>query len=332
MKTARIAITLSVVCLLSNVDPAVSGVNNCPIATPSSVDVNQDSSVNFQLQASDPDFDPLQFQIVVPPAHGTVVVTVMTGASTYTPSPGYCGPDSFTFTVGDFQCTSAPAQVRINVICANRCPTASPLSVQVNAGSSVSFQLVGNDPDGDPIQYAITQAPAHGVVVVNVNTGANTYTPNAGYCGPDSFAYGVTDGQCQSDPATVTIDVVCLVTEVDIDIKPGSDPNSFKCGSKGVLPVAILSSATFDATEIDVSTVELGTTGGDIGVSSRGAPREIDVNGDGLTDLIVYFNSRDVASGIGCPLSPNTEVTVTIEGSTLGGEAFEGSDVLRIAK
>jgi len=39
--------------------------------------------------------------------------------------------------------------------------------------------------------------------------------------------------------------------QVAIDIKPGSDPNAINLGSKGVIPVAILSSLDFDATEVN---------------------------------------------------------------------------------
>ncbi len=42
---------------------------------------------------------------------------------------------------------------------------------------------------------------------------------------------------------------------VDIDIKPGGDPNSINLNSRGVIPVAILSTETFDATTLDPSTI-----------------------------------------------------------------------------
>ena len=44
---------------------------------------------------------------------------------------------------------------------------------------------------------------------------------------------------------------------MDIDIKPGSDPNPINPGSNGLIPVAILSSEDFDATTVDPATIEL---------------------------------------------------------------------------
>jgi len=48
------------------------------------------------------------------------------------------------------------------------------------------------------------------------------------------------------------------VIEVEIDIKPGSDPNSINTNSMGLVAVAILSSVSFDATQVDVTTLAFG--------------------------------------------------------------------------
>jgi len=116
------------------------------------------------------------------------------------------------------------------------------------------------------------------------------------------------------------------VLVVSIDVKPGSDPNSFQCGSKGNLPVAILGSASFDATTVDVSTV---TLEGAVNALTKSEIK--DVNKDGFLDMVVYFASTQVSAEIGCPLPKNTDVSLTIAGETTGGVNFSGSDVLRIA-
>jgi hypothetical protein len=83
--------------------------------------------------------------------------------------------------------------------------------VSVNQDTPVSFQLSGSDPENDPLQFAVTQPPAHGVLVLQVATGAATYTPAADYCGPDSFRFRVNDGHCgNSAEATVSITVNCI--------------------------------------------------------------------------------------------------------------------------
>jgi hypothetical protein len=69
----------------------------------------------------------------------------------------------------------------------------------------VPIMLTGSDPDGDPLTYAIVTPPSHGTLS---GTAPNlTYTPTAGYTGPDSFAFTVNDGHATSAAAQVSITV-----------------------------------------------------------------------------------------------------------------------------
>jgi hypothetical protein len=116
------------------------------------------------------------------------------------------------------------------------------------------------------------------------------------------------------------------VIEVDIDIKPGSDPNSINLGSKGTIPVAILSTEDFDATTVDPETVELaGATVGTKGKSDRLMASIEDVNGDGRLDLVVHIETEELAS-----IPGDTEAILT--GLTYGGTPIEGSDSIRIVQ
>ena len=57
---------------------------------------------------------------------------------------------------------------------------------------------------------------------------------------------------------TARADVLFIeAINVTIDIKPGAFPNSINLGSNGNVPMAILSSADFDATTVDPETVTL---------------------------------------------------------------------------
>jgi hypothetical protein len=112
---------------------------------------------------------------------------------------------------------------------------------------------------------------------------------------------------------------------VTIDIKPGSDPNSINLGSKGVIPVAILSSANFDATQVDPSTVTLAGAGVAVrGKGNKSLSHEEDVNGDGLLDLVVQVETEN--------LDPNTfqDGVVCLTGSTFGGLPIKGCDAIVI--
>src|SRR5262249_40399397 len=79
--------------------------NGRPIAdTPAPVASTENTTVNITLTGSDPDNDPITFQIVTQPAKGVLtVVNASTGMFTYTPNLNQNdlgnppGPDTFTF-------------------------------------------------------------------------------------------------------------------------------------------------------------------------------------------------------------------------------------------
>ncbi len=115
-----------------------------------------------------------------------------------------------------------------------------------------------------------------------------------------------------------------LCTPVDIDIKPGSDPNAINSGSNGLIPVAIFSTADFDATTVDPESVKLGGAGVAVrGKGSKYMAHKEDVNGDGLIDLVVQVETE----GLG---DVGDDGIVVLTGKTTDGIDIEGSDVVVI--
>jgi len=83
--------------------------------------------------------------------------------------------------------------------------------------------------------------------------------------------------------------------EVEIDIKPGDYPNVINLGSRGQIPVAILSSVEFDATEVDPATVLL--AGASVAIKGKAEhllAHDEDVNGDGLLDLYLQVETENL--------------------------------------
>jgi len=104
---------------------------------------------------------------------------------------------------------------------------------------------------------------------------------------------------------------------VDIDISPGGDPNSINLASKGVIPVAILGSAEFDAATIDPTSLLFGPTGAAPAHNAGG--HLVDVNDDGFLDLVSHYRTQETGITEG-----DNEACVT--GETFGGLPIDGCD------
>lgn len=83
-------------------------------------------------------------------------------------------------------------------------PIANPVSATV-AYDSTNDPITLNITGGTPASVAVGTQAAHGVATASGTT--ITYTPTAGYAGPDSFTYTATNSGGTSSPATATITV-----------------------------------------------------------------------------------------------------------------------------
>jgi hypothetical protein len=87
----------------------------------------------------------------------------------------------------------------------NAAPTAQDVTVETTAGEPVDLRLEGDDPDGDPVTFALLTQPRDGSLS---GTAPNLrYTPDDGFDGIDTFTYIASDNLLDSDPATVTVTV-----------------------------------------------------------------------------------------------------------------------------
>ncbi len=90
----------------------------------------------------------------------------------------------------------------------NSPPVANNQVVIVDKDSPKPITLTATDPNNDPLTYSIVQQPTHGTISPPGTGGAaRTYTPTAGYVGPDSFTFNANDGTFDSNTATVSITV-----------------------------------------------------------------------------------------------------------------------------
>ncbi len=153
-----------------------------PTATAQTASVDHDSSgTSITLAGTDPDTPApgLSYKVGANPTHGTLSGTAPN--LTYTPSAGYHGADSFTFTVSNGPETSASATVTLNV--ATGTPTAGAQTVAVahdSTGKTITLTSTDDDSPSLTLTYAFTQ-PAHGTLS---GTAPNlTYSPTPAITG-----------------------------------------------------------------------------------------------------------------------------------------------------
>jgi VCBS repeat-containing protein len=130
---------------------------------------------------------------------------------------------------------SGTNSITINLTDVNEAPVANndgPFTVQT--GTTLTITAPGvlvNDTDVDTAAENLTaelvSGVAHGTLALNSN-GSFTYTPAAGYTGPDSFSYRVNDGEAVnnlSNVATVAIDVAAEANQAPVAVSDTFNTN-----------------------------------------------------------------------------------------------------------
>jgi VCBS repeat-containing protein len=191
-------------------------VDDDPVASDDGPAVSGNSAANaLDVLGNDTDVDagPKAIASFTQPDHGSVSGTggstnAWTGLS-YQPQHGYCGDDSFDYTLTpggdtatvsvDVDCSTPPTAVNDGATVLRNAP-ATLLDVRAN----------DTDPDGGPMVITNTSDPNHGTVEINFDGTALSYQPDTGYCntpsGPtDNFTYTLNGGPT----ATVFMTVTC---------------------------------------------------------------------------------------------------------------------------
>ena len=154
---------------------------------------------------TDDDNDPLTAALINDVANGTLDLAD-DGSFTYTPDPGFKGPDSFSYVANDG--TFDSNEVTVTLTLANDVPEAFPDDVAIDEDTSVIIDVLDNDtdPDGDPLAVTNLVQPANGEATLNQDNSI-TYTPRANFHGQDGFTYTANDGRYDSNEVAVTIEV-----------------------------------------------------------------------------------------------------------------------------
>jgi gliding motility-associated-like protein len=186
-------------------------VNHIPVAVDDTVSSNPNTSVPIAVLANDMDADGNNtiflgsISIKTQPIHGIIVIDPLTGIVTYTPTEGFGGLDSFTYTIKDnFGVESSLATVSISV-------NVKPMGINDMDSTVINVPVVvsvlTNDPGKANATVLKATDPKNGSMVIKAD-GTITYTPGNGFSGKDDFTYFLKNKEgLQSDPIKVMIDV-----------------------------------------------------------------------------------------------------------------------------
>jgi subtilisin family serine protease len=309
-------------CTPVNQAPAVAADN-------ATVTVNEGSQASNTGTFSDGDGDAVTLVASI----GTLVP----GSGTWSWSFGTTdGPaESQTVTVTATDAIGASTSTTFALVVQNVAPVVSA-GADASIVSNQTYNLSGTFTDpgvvDNPWSWSIdwgTGSPTTGSIATQPGpiTGSRQYCAAGNY----TIALSVTDKDGDTGQDALTLTVTYL--PVTIDITPTKHPNSVNIGQTGMLPLAVLGSATFDATTVNPATVVLGDESGtDTPVAQRNNGRYFaafeDVNGDGRLDLVLQFRVPALVA--------NSDLTLTTTSLVLRGflgngcTNFRGTDAIRV--
>jgi VCBS repeat-containing protein len=196
-------VSMTVTC----VDDPPNAVNDSDLVTGNS----GANSVGVLANDTDVDGGPKSIASFTPPSHGAVEGVGPNNAwtdLTYDPVNGYCGPDSFTYTVNG----GSSATVSITVDCSGAPTAVDDTKTVTEDDAATSIDVLGNDtdPDGGTNTVDSVTQPANGDAVITGGGSALTYKPDPNYCNtqsggtPDTFNYTLNGGSTGQVSVTVT--------------------------------------------------------------------------------------------------------------------------------
>lgn len=195
-------------------------INNAPVATADSgFTTPQGTQLTIAAAAlvandTDADGDTLTITGAGVGVNGTAAWISNTNSVTFTPTPGYTGPASFTYAISDGHGGTANGTVYLTVTASSNNPPVATSdtgfsTVQNTVLNIAAAALLANDTDldGDTLTITAANGGVHGTASFSAQTNTVTFTPTAGYTGPASFVYSISDSKGGVASGTVSLNI-----------------------------------------------------------------------------------------------------------------------------
>ncbi len=238
------------------------------------------------------------------------------------------------------ECGSVNSDAAALTVCEPAVVTDQPIAQSVIVGEAATFAVAAEGTE--PLAY---QWRKDGLDLVDSGSvsGATTSTLTvAAKAMTDSGRYeAMVMNQCGL-ATSAAAELTVLPVPAFVDIRPLACPNQVVVNprSRGLLPVAIVGSSTFDVKQVNVKQISMNgqivpvhvarpfdlTSPTDTTDCSCSVGRP-----DRIRDLVVYFSLEDVIEGLGLESMVNgAKVPVTVEGVLGDGRPFAGIDCVTV--
>ncbi len=148
------------------------------------------------------------------------VVVAPDGSFAYTPTAGYAGFDSFSYTITDSSGATSTAQVQIiTQLPAGARAVRDDYTTAYNEPLVVAAPGVLANDIGTGLRVTGNYGASYGTVAIGVD-GQLSYTPNLGFTGTDSVVYAIADQWSRSSLGSVTIAVAAPAAPTASDDGP----------------------------------------------------------------------------------------------------------------
>lgn len=179
----------------------VDAVNDAAVALSDAYSTSEETQLvvtapGILANDTDPEGSALTAVLVSGPTNGTLTLNA-DGSFTYTPAFNFDGTDSFSYRAFDGTTLGNTVAVSISVTGSNDPPIAGADAYTATEDTVLVVGAPGvlandTDPEGSALTATLVVAPTHGSLSLNAD-GSFSYTPTAGYTGPDSFQYRALD-------------------------------------------------------------------------------------------------------------------------------------------
>lgn len=180
--------------------PQPTPQNVAPVPGTNTFQLNEDSSLQAQLSASDADNDALNYQLTSQSQVQGLVTLQTDGRFSYQPTADFAGEASFSFSVSDGKNTPVAATARLSIQNVNDLPVALLQQFSGQEDVAANFQLKATDADQDPLTFTLqTATPANSGVTVSP-AGAISLKPAANFHGNIALQIQVSDAKGAAVP------------------------------------------------------------------------------------------------------------------------------------